>query len=290
MLARNHKNIIRWAALVAFIVTLASCSFEKRDWEKAESENTIQAYETFLEKYPKSTFADTARLKIEELEFNEAESKNTIEAYEAFLKKYPAGEHASKARILTEVLYFKKAESENTLKTFEDFLQRFPDGSLIDNAYRKMQELYYGFSIEVLSNRIENKMSGVDGRWEVKDPAKYKGVVLSARLNLLPKTKKVNSGNFIIAYYSKGKKEQAVCSGLDMFATGQNEGGFWLFNKPESNKYWEMNLEEKKKAADISLIFAVPVDIDKFWFVYNGVKISKEIQIKATISQEKKKS
>ncbi|MGB8951971.1 MAG: hypothetical protein WCC06_04815 [Candidatus Aminicenantales bacterium] len=66
----NRKSVI--LLFISFI--FLSCSLEKKDWEKARSANTKEAYEDFLERHPRSNFAPTASLKIEELYFRKAES------------------------------------------------------------------------------------------------------------------------------------------------------------------------------------------------------------------------
>jgi hypothetical protein len=77
--------------ILVFLVLLVGCSSEKSEWEKAQSKNTIEAYETYLSKYPKGKFSMEALAKIEELAFTDAQQKNTIEAYAEYLKKCPQG-------------------------------------------------------------------------------------------------------------------------------------------------------------------------------------------------------
>jgi hypothetical protein len=77
--------------ILVFLVLLIGCSSEKSEWEKAQSKNTIEAYETYLSKYPKGKFSMEALAKIEELAFTDAQQKNTIEAYAEYLKKCPQG-------------------------------------------------------------------------------------------------------------------------------------------------------------------------------------------------------
>jgi hypothetical protein len=80
--------------LLCVLLVFTGCATLKDDvpktmedhWEKARSENTISAYEAFLEKYPNAMFSR------EELHaWQTAQTTNTVEAYEAFLQKYPKG-------------------------------------------------------------------------------------------------------------------------------------------------------------------------------------------------------
>lgn len=120
-----------------------SCNTEKRDWEKAESENTIIAYRTFLKHHSSGNFADKAQLKIKELYFKKARSIGTIQAYQDFLKlRSSQGPFAEKARSRLKSLYFEKAESENTIPTYQFFLDQYPQDPLADKVRQRIEELY----------------------------------------------------------------------------------------------------------------------------------------------------
>ena len=129
-------------SLVLILFVFISCSPEAKDWEKAQSENTIEAYEYFLERYPESDFAPEASSKREELYFKNVESENTISSYEGFLKSFPKGHLNEKARLRVEELYFKNAESENTISSYEVFLERFSQGGIAEKAKSRVEEFY----------------------------------------------------------------------------------------------------------------------------------------------------
>ncbi len=120
-----NKKVFISLFLIIFISL--SCSVEKKDWEKADSENTIFAYERFLEKHTDGALAEKAREWIENFYFNEAATADSIQAYEKFLKSYSQGSHAYKARLRIEELRFEEAEYENTIPAYEYYLENFPD-------------------------------------------------------------------------------------------------------------------------------------------------------------------
>jgi len=66
----NSQNICQKLSLILFIsVIFYSCNAIENDWEKARNENTIEGYETFIEKYPESAMADSANLKMTDLQY-----------------------------------------------------------------------------------------------------------------------------------------------------------------------------------------------------------------------------
>ncbi len=136
----NKKLII--PLFLCFLVFI-SCSSEKKDWKNAESENSITAYEDFLNRYSEGEFTDEARSRIETIYFEKAEAANTIEAFDDFLKRYSEGDFADKARFKIETLYFEKAEAANTIEAFDDFLKRYPEGDFADKAHFKIETIYF---------------------------------------------------------------------------------------------------------------------------------------------------
>ena len=63
--------------LLLILIIFLGCASERKDWEYAKNENSIIAYERFLERYPKSEFSGSAMrslliLKRKSITFNEA--------------------------------------------------------------------------------------------------------------------------------------------------------------------------------------------------------------------------
>ena len=74
-----------------------SCSTEKEDWAIAENENTIAAYEVFLEQHAQGSNADSANARIEELIWQKTVTNNSVDGYEAYLQRYASGQYADRA-------------------------------------------------------------------------------------------------------------------------------------------------------------------------------------------------
>ena len=102
MKQNNHKSLLLVIAMISLLVGqllfLVGCATPKKDWEKAQRLNTIEAYEEFLQKHPDSEFAYEAKHKIEELAWEKVRQKDSINAYENFLQKYPKSKFVTEAR------------------------------------------------------------------------------------------------------------------------------------------------------------------------------------------------
>ena len=95
-----------------FLLLVISCNNTKKEWKKTQQQNTVEAYQEFVEKHPNTEFMQEAKGKIEKLEWERAISKNTISSYHNFSKKYP------ESFLLTEAKdSIAKLEFENVIKS-----------------------------------------------------------------------------------------------------------------------------------------------------------------------------
>ena len=81
---------------------LVACG-ELQDWQGTERADTLEAYESFLERYPASQYAPVAERRIatlaEERDWRLATEQDTAQAYRAFVDNYPRGRWAGEARL-----------------------------------------------------------------------------------------------------------------------------------------------------------------------------------------------
>src|SRR5215831_13181539 len=94
-------------ALLSLLAGLASaCSREHEDWRSAESADTTESWQRFVEQHPGSELVNQARARIADLEvqreFQYADRARTVEAYRDFLMHHPSGRYAELARIRIE--------------------------------------------------------------------------------------------------------------------------------------------------------------------------------------------
>jgi hypothetical protein len=96
------------AALAGLVVVtlVAGCSREKIDWKSAESADTVEAYDRFIEHHPDSELATQARARVaqlqEERDWKVATGTDTAVGYKEFLAKHTNGKWAEEARIRVE--------------------------------------------------------------------------------------------------------------------------------------------------------------------------------------------
>lgn len=91
-------------ALVAGMT--AACSQEQQDWRSAESADTTEGWQRFLDQHPESELVNEARSRISQLQarrdFQYADRIGTVEAYRDFLAYHPTGIWSERARIRIE--------------------------------------------------------------------------------------------------------------------------------------------------------------------------------------------
>ena len=97
---------VRLAIFVTCIAVLAGCSRERRDWQSAQTADTIEAYGDFLAKHGDSPLATQAEARVkqlgEERDWQQAATADTLEAYQAYLRQHPQSKWAEEARIRVE--------------------------------------------------------------------------------------------------------------------------------------------------------------------------------------------
>ena len=80
---------------MAWLVTVAACGKTDEAWENAVRTDTPDAYASFLERHPKSEYAEQARTRrdalIDERDWSAARRENTAAAYAKYLSVHPEG-------------------------------------------------------------------------------------------------------------------------------------------------------------------------------------------------------
>lgn len=91
---------------VVAVMLVAGCSREKIDWKSAESADTLEAYDHFIERHPDSALATQARARMTQLtedrDWQRATAADTADAYKQFLAQHANGKWAEEARIRVE--------------------------------------------------------------------------------------------------------------------------------------------------------------------------------------------
>jgi cell division septation protein DedD len=87
-------------------LALAGCSRESADWKSASAADTTEAYQQFLQQYPKSAESAQAQTRIKQIaddrDWQAAAAADTRDAYEQFVAQHADSKWAQEARIRIE--------------------------------------------------------------------------------------------------------------------------------------------------------------------------------------------
>lgn len=141
-------SIIRISNL--FILTILSLLIfscgASRQFKTATTLGTIQAYEKFIEDYPKSSKAPIAAVQLKSLyenrDWESAKRINSSSAYQNFLSAYPNSLKKNEAKRLLEkaeqeekiLAEWNKVQNINTIDAYERFLIQYPGSKYSSNA------------------------------------------------------------------------------------------------------------------------------------------------------------
>lgn len=98
----RHRITLSGLFAVGIAVALTGCG-ELQDWRSTQRADTLEAYETFLDRYPDSSYAPVAQRRatdlLEQRDWRIASEADTAEAYRRFLDTHPKGRWAREARV-----------------------------------------------------------------------------------------------------------------------------------------------------------------------------------------------
>ena len=158
--------------LVLCVITagaLAACSNPTGDWQKANTQNTVAAYQQFIQQHPNDERVAQARNRInalnDEAAWTTAQNANTADAYQQYLQQEPNGTHAADAQDkingLQEAAAWQNAQSTKTAAAYQEFLQKYPNSPHASDAQDALKSLT-GFQALLYSTRsktIADKMA-----------------------------------------------------------------------------------------------------------------------------------
>ncbi len=99
-------------------------------FSEVQKVDTIEAYEAWIADNSGSPQMTLAEIRLQELYLEKARTDKTLEAYDTFLGKYAdkGGELVTKARTEREAFLFGWAGTENTISAWEKYLEEYPSG------------------------------------------------------------------------------------------------------------------------------------------------------------------
>jgi len=107
---------------LAALLLLSGCD----SFDDVRKQNTIEAYETYLEQNPEGRNVLEARTKLEALLIERARSDKSLEAYDAYLQRFPKGAFARDAFNEREAYLWDWADLENTVASWDKYLAEYP--------------------------------------------------------------------------------------------------------------------------------------------------------------------
>ena len=101
---------------------------------KAIEENTVEGFQDFLARYPWSNVIPDARDKRDSLAFLIAKAVDTSSIYETYLEKYPKSRWANKIQNLLYHAQYKESVVPNQPKSYLRFIHEYPGNPLVRDA------------------------------------------------------------------------------------------------------------------------------------------------------------
>ncbi|MCD4664152.1 MAG: hypothetical protein K8R68_02705 [Bacteroidales bacterium] len=125
--------------------TSSNSNEEKSEWEKAETENTMQAYDEYLNKFPDGEFVTDAKTTIAKILIDDAKTGNPIESFDAYVLRFPEGKNKS----VFEPIIYKYVIEQDSIEFFEEYVKRFPKSKYLNDFE------------SIIYNRIKNGKSSL---------------------------------------------------------------------------------------------------------------------------------
>jgi hypothetical protein len=146
-----NVNYMRMQSIIALllITPMISCSSAKRDYQKASGQNTVEAYEAFLQMHPDAKQADQAKSQLAELEIERdwqlAESTRTAAGYRDYIAKHPTTRNCKLAKERLKELQvaeaWRKADRRATIDAYQNYLSTYPESPKTNIALVRLEAL-----------------------------------------------------------------------------------------------------------------------------------------------------
>jgi hypothetical protein len=133
-----------------------NCDNSKKDWLTVKGENTIKGYAGYLDKHPRSQFADSAKTILENLYYQSALDSNTVVAYSTFIKRYPSSQYIDTIKTRYIGISYKNTLDTNTISAYEHFIKTFPESDKSKELKFRLDNLPFVESVKVIKGSPNN--------------------------------------------------------------------------------------------------------------------------------------
>jgi outer membrane protein assembly factor BamD (BamD/ComL family) len=123
-MTRYSRKILFTLILLLLASFLVNCS--SMAYNNAKQQNTKEAYEDYLMKYPDSPQAAEVLAKLDEINYHDATFAQSTEMLEEFIKKHPNSKYASEIKVKLEEYKYKEAMRNRETAEYKTFLTQYP--------------------------------------------------------------------------------------------------------------------------------------------------------------------
>jgi hypothetical protein len=141
----NQKQLAKFSSqgIRPYTVTQLQNNIEKRAYEIADSNNTVESWEYFIKKFPGAKKHPEAVEKRNAMAFNAAKENFSYESFKDFMQKYPNAAQLTEAKNLYESLLYKTLTHAKTWQAFKDFFEKHPESPYADEARANYEKLLF---------------------------------------------------------------------------------------------------------------------------------------------------
>jgi len=143
---RTPRNAHSWhiaKALGAACLGVTLCGCASLDWATAQKHNTVREYESFLVRYPDSSYTTAAQQRILQLDWQAARQADTTLAYSTFLSKHQNTEYSAQAKNSLVRLAYDAARREGSETAWMAFLREVPNSQHTSEANSRLRQIRF---------------------------------------------------------------------------------------------------------------------------------------------------
>ncbi|HET7369222.1 MAG TPA: SPOR domain-containing protein [Gammaproteobacteria bacterium] len=144
------------AGLFSAGLILSGCSSQQGDWQQAQQQNTVQAYQQYIQQYPQGDHVAAARQQIAHIQqqkemqqaradWQRVQQANTPQAYQQFLQQHPDSQYAANAKQQIQQMQaaqdWMQVQQSNNPQALQVFIAQYPNSPQADQARQELARL-----------------------------------------------------------------------------------------------------------------------------------------------------
>jgi len=157
------RLVVLTVLFLAFL--LMNCASVNSEWKKALKADTIEAYETFLVKYPESEHSDYAKKFVDRLQWKKCQEQNTVKSYQYYISRFPKGEKITEAEEALDKLQWSRYQEQNTIEAYQEYLSLNPEGRFFGQAIKNIDNIQWQKAQQI--NTIEAYQDLLNFRYQI---------------------------------------------------------------------------------------------------------------------------